>query len=101
MFYIHWDTEPCSEVEEITNETDMENIERKKCGGTDFTELFSHELVRQQDVDLYVVVTDGWPCGWPKEEPPGPHVWIITEKDGYKAYQEQYGKGIGVDVSEN
>jgi predicted metal-dependent peptidase len=99
MFYIHWDTEPSEEVEEISTVHDIEKIERKKSGGTDFTELFRHPLVLQQDVDIYIVVTDGYPYHWPDSEPTVPHIWVITDAGGYKEWQDDYGKGIAIDVS--
>jgi predicted metal-dependent peptidase len=100
MYYIHWDTEPSSQVEEIKTVRDIENVVRQKQGGTDFRGLFSHPLVLKQDVDIYVVVTDGWPCAWPDTNSRVPHIWIITDGSGYQKWKTDYHKGIAVDVSE-
>jgi len=100
LYLVHWDTEPTEEVEELQHESDLEEVKRNRCGGTDFSEFFSHDVFKQHDYDLYVCVTDGYPCGWPKTDPDKPLVWIITQGGGYSQWESGYGKGLAVDVTE-
>lgn len=100
IYVFHWDTEPHEDVEEIRYESDLIDMDRKKGGGTRFTDIFSHELVREKDVDLYVIVTDGYPFGWPEKQATVPQVWIITQEGGYEQWKNDYGKGIAVCVEE-
>jgi len=100
VYVLHWDTEPAGPAEEIQNVDEVFELQRKKCGGTEFEDLFSHEYTRTLDVDLIVVVTDGYPCGWPNTRPPVPHLWIVTQEGGYQSYLNDYGQGIGVCVEE-
>lgn len=105
LYYMHWDTEPASQVEEIKNESDIDNIKREKAGGTNFSTMFRHKLVLEQDVDLYVILTDGYPYGgeregWPDSDPIIPQVWIITEKGGYEEYQKSYHRGVATCIQD-
>jgi len=96
----HWDTEPSGPPDELRYESDVMELQRKKCGGTEFSELFTHELTRTADVDLFVVVTDGYPCRWPETRPPVPLLWIITCQGGYEAWERDCGEGLAVCVEE-
>lgn len=100
LYLVHWDTSPTGEVEEIKYESDVDELKRQRCGGTDFSEFFTHEVFHRHDYDLYICVTDGYPCGWPDEEAEKPVVWIITQEGGYDAWASQYGKGLAVCVEE-
>ena len=99
IYLVHWDSEPSTEVELIKTFSDIEHIERKKTGGTEFNDLFTHELILKYDVDIHIIITDGYPCGWPIGRTNIPHCWIITQSGGYKEWKRDYNKGFAVDVS--
>jgi len=100
VYVVHWDTEPQGEITELQYESDLDELERVRCGGTDFKEFFRHEIFHQNDYDLYVCVTDGYPWEWPQAEADKPVVWIITQQGGYKQWEDQYGEGLAVCVDE-
>jgi len=99
IFFVPWDTEP-GEMVEIENEQDAVELGRTRSGGTNFEDMFSHKTVADLDVDLFVIVTDGYPWNWPQSPSPVPEIWIITEGGGYSHWESDYGKGFAVDVSE-
>ena len=98
LYLVHWDTEPTQEVEELSSDSDVEQLVRNRCGGTDFTEFYTHEVFHRHDYDLYVCITDGYPGSWPKVDCDKPVVWIITQEGGYQAWESQHGKGMAVCV---
>jgi len=101
VYVVHWDTEPTQEVDELQYESDLETLERQRCGGTDFREFFVHDVFYQHDYDLYICVTDGYPGLWPQVEVDKPLVWIITQSGGYESWKQECGKGIAVCVDED
>lgn len=96
VYVVHWDTEPHEEIEELQFEHELEKIERKKGGGTDFSEFFTHPINQRIDADVTICITDGYPYPWPKTDPPRPTIWIITQKGGYEGWASDYGKGMAV-----
>ena len=100
LYLVHWDTEPTNELEELKHESDIDELTRKRCGGTEFTQFFTHEIFHRHDYDLYICITDGFPCGWPVAEADKPVVWIITQSGGFSQWQSDYNKGLAVDISD-
>ena len=98
VYVVHWDTEPHPDRDEIRFEHELEKIERKKSGGTDFSEFFSHPINQRIDADVTICLTDGYPCSWPKTDSDKPVIWIITQTGGYAAWERDYGKGLAVCV---
>ena len=98
VYIVHWDTEPHPDIDEIQFEHEMDKVERKKGGGTNFSEFFSHPINQRIDADVIVCVTDGYPYPWPESEATKPVIWIITQKGGYDAWERDYGKGMAVCV---
>lgn len=96
---VHWDTEPCSKVDTVTNLHDAEKITRLKTGGTNFDTMFSNETVLSLDVDLYIIVTDGEVYGWPSQKPGHPAIWIFTTEHGHENWRNDYNVGIPVTTS--
>jgi predicted metal-dependent peptidase len=98
LYLVHWDTEPLDDLEELQHESDIDEIERQKCGGTDFKDFYIHEIFHRYDYDLYICITDGYPSRWPKTDAGKPMVWIITQKGGYEDWQKNHGKDLAVCV---
>lgn len=99
LYLCHWDTEPAAEIDEVKYEHETADLTRKKTGGTIFSEMFTHPLVVEKDVDLFVIITDGEVYDWPEIDPPVPTLWIITTPHGYTEWETRYGMGLAVDVS--
>lgn len=100
MWYAHWDTKLIGDIEDLKSEQDVKDIKRRACGGTVFTNVFKDEAIREKDVDLYILVSDGELYGdWPEAVPGMPTIWILTTKNGYENWKQE-GCGVAVCVDE-
>ncbi len=99
LFVCHWDTEPCNDIETVRSRHDVHKLNRKKAGGTVFSDMFSHKMVMSYKADARVIVTDGQVWEWPKEKSLEPVIWIITTDSGYEMWKSRYNKGMAFNVS--
>ena len=91
---IRWTTQPNPDVDVIKTRQTKWTKTRKTHGGTDFSDIYTHELSRQYPADIHVVITDG-ECGWPTTPAPNPEIWLITTERGYSDWKSEYNKGFG------
>lgn len=97
MVYVaHWDTS-LVELEKFTKGK-KPNLERKACGGTAFGTIYTHPDLRKLDIDMCVVVTDGYSDSWPVGKMPYPTIWLINEEPGYRRWENSCGVGMGLYV---
>lgn len=99
---LRWTTSPDPNVDVLNNYHQKWNrpLARKNTGGTDFSDIFTHEISSTIKDDVTIVFTDGY-CGYPAQPSGRPEIWIFTQEGGMKSWKQEYGHGLALLIPED
>lgn len=98
---IRWTTSPNPDIDILRSCHQKWNktLTRKDSGGTDFSDIFTNVLSASIKADVTIIFTDGY-CGYPSAPSGKPEIWIFTTEGGRSQWEQQYGHGMALLISE-